>query len=155
MNDVVINILKQAVRAYLHDSVAKSHVEYAIDLIRAGQIQEAIITPDMHSEEFDFNSLIDSDNYETVTGLKVTIDKILKDITGTTVLGIGGTLVVRGVRLRIVWDPLGNVLEYKRITKLFSPCEKFTLQNLFEGATTDMFRLVSVQRIEKTKEINQ
>lgn len=153
---VVLKLLKNSLDMGKCDSIVKYGIQEAIRELEGNheyfQIQEKIISSDIIFEEFDFNKLIKSDNYETVTGLKVTIDKILKDVTGTTVLGIGGTLVVRGIRLRIVWDPMGNVLEYKRIARILSPFRAFTLQNIFEGATSDMFRLVNVQRIEKSKE---
>lgn len=149
-NDVILDMLKVALRSTEEDGDTYRILKNMISYIKEYQpyigAVDKVILPDVVFNEFDFSEMIGSDKYETVTGLKVHIDKILKDVTGTTVLGIGGTLVVRGIRIRIVWDPMGNVLEYKRITSLLSPFRKFDLHSLFAEATTDMFRLVLIQK---------
>lgn len=152
-NDIILNVLGMALQSVKKESSAFVQIKYAIRLLEESKpyclSSDKIITPEMSFDEFDFNQLLKSDGYETITGLRVKIDKIIKDITGTTVLGISGTLVVRGIRLRVVWDPMGNVMEYKRIMGLLSPYRRFCLQNLCDDATTDMFRLVQVQKVEK------
>lgn len=105
-----------------------------------------MIFPEFTQEEFNFDSLIGNDSYHTITGLPVNIDRIIRDVTATTVVAISGTMVLRGVKLRGVWDMYGNILEYKKTLQLFTPFSK-SLENLFEGTTEDLFQLVHVQKI--------
>ena len=109
-----------------------------------------MLFPEFNNIEFDFDSLIDNPNYQTVCGLNVRIDKIMRDLTGTTVVGVSGTMVLKGVRVRGVWDMYGNILEGKKMVSLF--CPKSIMQsvdNLFNGTTQAMMRLVKVQLLEK------
>lgn len=105
-----------------------------------------MIFSEFTQQEFDFNSLIGNDHYQTITGLSVKIDRIIRDITATTVLAISGTMVLRGVKLRGVWDMYGNILEYKKTLNLLSP-KGYSFDKLFEGTTEDLFRLVHMQKI--------
>ncbi|WP_293666547.1 hypothetical protein [uncultured Parabacteroides sp.] len=152
-NEVILSMIEAALRSSEKDCDTYRILRNTMNYIKEYQpyfgAVDKVLLPDVVFNEFDFSEMIGSDKYETVTGLKVHIDKILKDVTGTTVLGIGGTLVVRGIRIRIVWDPMGNVLEYKRIASLLSPYKKFDLHSLFAEATTDMFRLVLIQNRKK------
>lgn len=152
-NDLILTALGMALDSVEENSCVYSRIKYAIRLLEESKPyhipSDKIIIPEMSFEEFDFNQLLKPNSVETITGVPVKIDKIIRDITSTTILGISGTLVVRGIRLRIVWDPMGNVMEYKRIMGLLSPYRRFCLQNLCDDATTDMFRLVQVQKIEK------
>lgn len=149
-NDEILDMLKVALRSTEEDGdtyrILKNMISYMKEYQPYIAVKDKVILPDLVFDEFDFSSMLGSNEYETVTGLTVRIDKILKDVTDTTVLGIGGTLVVRGIRIRIVWDPMGNVLEYKRIASLLSPSRKLDLSSLFVEATTDMFRLVKVKK---------
>jgi hypothetical protein len=58
-----------------------------------------MLFPEMGTAEFDFNTMLGDKSYHTVCGLPVKVDKILRDTTKTTVLGISGTMIVRGVIL--------------------------------------------------------
>lgn len=95
--------------------------------------------------EFDYNTMIGDKSYHTVCGLPVKIDKIMRDVTKTTVLGISGTMVVRGVKIRGVWDCYGNIMECKKSLCLTSPSSLWVnIDNVFQNTTEAMFRLVSV-----------
>lgn len=98
--------------------------------------------------EFDYNSMLNNKSYYTVCGLPVKVDKILRDVTKTTVLGISGTMVVRGVKIRGVWDCYGNIMECQKTLQLTSPrCLFANIDNIFSGTTESMFRLVSVEKL--------
>lgn len=99
-------------------------------------------------QEFDFSSLIGNKEYATISGLPVNIDRIIRDITQTTVVAISGTMIIRGVKVRGVWDMCGNIIEFKKIFKLFMP-KGYDLDVLFSNTGSDIFRLVHVQKIEK------
>lgn len=101
-----------------------------------------------NQREFDFDSLIGNQNYAVIIGLPVKIDRIIRDITQTTVLGVSGTMVIRGVVVRGVWDMFGNILEFKKTMSLLSPF-KIDCLSLFSDTTEEMFRLVHVQESAK------
>ena len=55
--------------------------------------------------------------------IPVKVDKILYDLTGETCIGISGTFIMKGVKIRGVWDSVGNILHFnvktnKRIIRL-------------------------------------
>lgn len=107
-----------------------------------------MIFPEIGSREFDFNSILGDKSYQTTCGLPVKVDRILRDTTKTTVLGISGTMVVRGVRIRGVWDCFGNIMECRKTLQLTTPRELLAnVENIFEGTTESMFRLVSVEEL--------
>lgn len=97
--------------------------------------------------EFDFNSIKSSDKYQIMAGVSVKIDRILRNITGETVVGVSGTMVLRGVKLRCVWDYLGNIVEVKRMFRLFSNKE-CDLQIITETIDTSLFNLVKVDEVQ-------
>lgn len=104
-----------------------------------------LIPEPKNSEDFDFEKLKSSTNIETVCGLPVRIDKVLRDITGTMTIGISGTLHVRGARLRGVWDCFGNPIDFKRTIAFYTPAKLLcSVESLFTGTTKEMFKLVSV-----------
>ena len=107
-----------------------------------------MLFPELSTQEFDFNSMLGDKSYQTVCGCPVKIDKILRDTTKTTVLGISGTMVVRGVKIRGVWDCYGNIMECQKTLQLTSPHFMLAnINNIFRGTTESMFRLVSVQSL--------
>lgn len=112
---------------------------------------------DDSAEEFDFDSILGDSSLQTVCGCRVTIDKILRDITKTTVLGVSGTMILRGVRIRGVWDTRGNIIECRKMLRLTSPKSMFvSIDNLLQGNTESMFRLVSVSSLGTTqKELHE
>lgn len=107
-------------------------------------MNDVMIFPDLNQTEFDYNSLLKSKKIETVTGIPVKIDKIIRDITDTTVLAVGGTMVMQGTRVRAIWDLQGNVIEYKRMRNFLLPRNNWTLSI---NGNEDMLRLVSVENI--------
>lgn len=107
-----------------------------------------MIFPELNQEEFDFNSLLNSKDYAVLAGIPVKIDRIIRDITQTTVVAISGTMIMKGVKVRGVWDMYGNIVEFKKTLKLFIP-NGYDLNVLFSDTTNEMFRLVHVQKIEK------
>ena len=103
---------------------------------------------ELSAQEFNFDSMLGDKSYQTVCGCPVKIDKIIRDTTKTTVLGISGTMVVRGVKIRGVWDCYGNIMECQKTLQLTSPrCMLANINNIFRGTTESMFRLVSVQSL--------
>lgn len=113
------------------------------------ETKNIIFFQDLNNQrEFDFDSLIGNQNYAVIIGLPVKIDRIIRDITQTTVLGVSGTMVIRGVVARGVWDMFGNILEFKKTMSLLSPF-KIDCLSLFSDTTEEMFRLVHVQESAK------
>lgn len=107
-----------------------------------------MLFPELSAQEFNFDSMLGDKSYQTVCGCPVKIDKIIRDTTKTTVLGISGTMIVRGVKIRGVWDCYGNVMECQKTLQLTSPrCMLANINNIFRGTTESMFRLVSVQSL--------
>ena len=78
-----------------------------------------MIFPEINQEEFDFDKLLNNRDYKTISGLSVKIDRIIRDITQTTVIAVSGTMVVRGVKVRAVWDMYGNIVSCKEYLSLF------------------------------------
>lgn len=109
-----------------------------------------LLIPELGQQEFDFNSMIGDKSYTTIAGIPVKIDRIIRDITKTTVIAISGTMSLRGVKVRGVWDMYGNIVRCKEIMSLFVPKSLITnIYTLFEGTTPDVFKLVSVQNVNK------
>lgn len=107
-----------------------------------------MLFPELSTQEFDFNTMLGDKSYQTICGCPVKVDKILRDTTKTTVLGVSGTMVVRGVKIRGVWDCYGNIMECHKTLQLTSPrCMLANIDNIFRGTTESMFRLVSVQSL--------
>lgn len=104
-----------------------------------------MLFPEIRTAEFNFDTMLGDKSYQTICGCPVRIDKILRDTTKTTVLGVSGTMVVRGVKIRGVWDCYGNIMECQKTLQLTSPrCMLANIDNIFRGTTESMFRLVSV-----------
>ena len=111
-----------------------------------------MLIPEISQQEFDFDTMIGDKSYTTLAGLPVKIDRIIRDVTKTTVIAISGIMTLRGVKIRGVWDMYGNIVRCKEIISLFVPKSFFTnIHNLFEGTTPDMFNLVSIQPFDKDK----
>lgn len=111
-------------------------------------IQNFAIFPELGQSEFNFNAIVASNNYATISGLKVNIDKIYRDVTQTTVLAISGTMVINGVKVRGVWDPNGNIIEFKKMLQVFTPKAWLAdLNQIFSNTTANIFRLVHVQNV--------
>lgn len=107
-----------------------------------------MLFPEIGTAEFDFDTMLGDKSYHTVCGLPVKIDKILRDTTKTSVIGISGTMIVRGVKIRGVWDPYGNIMECQKTLCLTSPRRMWAnIENVFSNTTENMFRLVSVERL--------
>ena len=106
-----------------------------------------MLFPEQWNEEFDFDILGDK-SYHTVCGIPVKVDRVIRDVTKTTVIGISGTMVIHGIKIRGVWDSLGNIMECRKTLQLTSPHSMFAnIDNLFAGTTESMFRLVSVDKV--------
>lgn len=104
--------------------------------------------PDHDQTEFDFDSLIKADNLMTICGIKVKIDRIYRDLTGTTVLAVSGIVVIRGIRLRGVWDALGNIIEIKKSLPLLFPKGLLVdLNNLFTPSMESSMQLVRCENV--------
>ena len=98
-----------------------------------------------YNKEFDFDSIIGDNSYSTISGIHVDIDRIIRDITKTTVIAISGTMIIRGVKIRGVWDIFGNIIKCKSLFSLFAPRGMFVnIYNLFDGITEDLLQLVNV-----------
>lgn len=111
-------------------------------------INNLALFPELGTAEFDFNTMLGDKSYHTVCGLPVKVDKILRDTTKTTVLGISGTMIVRGVKIRGVWDCYGNIMECQKTLQLTSPrCLLANINSIFSNTTESMFRLVSVEKL--------
>lgn len=112
-----------------------------------------MIFKEADGKEFDFDSMIGRDGYATLSGTPVKIDRIIRDITQTTVIAISGTFVLKGVKVRGVWDMFGNIVEAKKILELLSP-KSFTacLDNLFGNYPNELFNLVHIQDVNKQNE---
>lgn len=101
-------------------------------------------------KEFDFNSMIGDNSYATLSGIPVKIDRIIRNVTRTTVIAISGTFVLRGVKVRGVWDMFGNIIEAKKMLELLS-LKSFTacLEDLFGCYPNELFNLVNIQEANK------
>ena len=108
---------------------------------------QMMLFPELRREEFDFDSMIGDKSYATLSGIPVRIDRVMRDLTKTTVVAVSGVMTLRGVKVRGVWDMYGNIVRCKQMLSLFVPKSLFTsVDSLFEGTTSDMFQLVSVER---------
>lgn len=112
-------------------------------------MKELMIFPDLNQTEFDYDNLLKSKKIETVTGIPVTIDKIIRDLTGTTVLAVGGTMVMRGTKVRAVWNLAGQIIEYKKMRRFLLPSNKWNIE--LDG-NEDMLQIVSVENISREEE---
>lgn len=109
-----------------------------------------MIFPDLNQEEFDFNSLVGNKQYGIMAGIPVKIDRIIRDVTQTTVIAVSGTMVLKGVKMRGVWDMYGNIVEFKKTFSLLTP-KGFSMDALFSSATDRMFQLVHIQQLDKAE----
>lgn len=101
------------------------------------------------SKEFDFEG-IKHTNACLIIGIPVKIDRIIYDITHTTVIGISGTFVLRGVKIRGTWDPFGNPLNIKRCLTLLSPL-RVDLADIVTAADEPFLKLVCVDELGEKK----
>lgn len=108
-----------------------------------------MIFPELTQCEFDFDTMIDAKGYATITNIPVYIDRIIRDLTKTTVIGVSGTMVVHGTKIRGVWDVYGNVIECKNILSIFSPKSWIVnVDRIFENTSSNMFRLVHITELK-------
>lgn len=96
--------------------------------------------------EFDFRSLKKDNDIQTITGIPVKIDKVMYDLCGETALAVSGTLVIKGVKLRGVWDTMGNPMDFKKIISLRNAF--IDLRDMFSGYDSQYFKLVKVKEID-------
>lgn len=108
--------------------------------------ENIMIFPEVNQKEFDFNTLKKDNSMSLIIGIPVKIDRIYKDITNTTVVAISGTFVVKGVKIRGVWNPIGNIMEFKRTFSLLTS-SKYDWDSLLGNATKDMFQLVHCEEL--------
>ena len=109
--------------------------------------ENLMLFPELNEREFDFDSIIGDNSYATMGGIPVKIDRILRDVTKTTVLAISGTMIIRGVKVRGVWDMYGNIMECTSILSLFAPKSLFmNINTLFQGISERVLQLVSVKK---------
>lgn len=107
---------------------------------------DLMLFPVSSQQEFDFDTMVGDKSYATIVGIPVKIDRIIRDVTKTTVVGISGTMVLRGVKVRGLWDMYGNIVKCRELMSLFTPKSLFAnINTLFEGTSSDMFRLVSIE----------
>ena len=112
--------------------------------------ENLMIFPELAQGEFDVKKMVNNPNYTTLCGLPVKIDRILRDVTQTTVVGFSGTMVIRGIKVRGVWDAYGNIIECKKTLNLLTPRQLFAcVDGIFSETTPSMFQLVHAQQIEK------
>lgn len=105
---------------------------------------------EINEKEFDFDSLIGEKGYALLSGIPVKIDRIIRDVTRTTVIAISGTFVLKGVKIRGVWDMFGNIVEVERMLTLLSPRSYYS--NLFKEIgdyPKNLFNLVHIQEVGK------
>lgn len=99
---------------------------------------------------FDFTSMLGDESYYTASGLPVTIDRVLRDVTKTTVLGVSGTMIVNGDKVRCAWDCYGNIIEFKKVQQITHlGCTFFETDGASYDTSKSMFRLVSVESLKK------
>jgi hypothetical protein len=95
---------------------------------------------------FDFESLKQNSKVQTVMNIPVKVDKVLYDLTGETCVGISGTFVFKGIRVRGVWDSLGNLLNFEKTGIMFGWEKQF--EKMFYGCTDNMFRLLTFKEVK-------
>ena len=105
-----------------------------------------IIYPELEGVDFDYDSIINGKNFETVTGIPVKIDKIIRDITGETVLAVSGTMSLNGTRVRAIWNLGGQIIEYRRFRNFLMPFKNWSVNMQLDE---DMFQLVKVEKLDK------
>lgn len=109
-----------------------------------------------NQNEFDFNLLKGNNEYATICGLKVKIDRIIRDITQTTVIGVSGTFVVRGVKVRSTWDAFGNIMEATKCRNYLSPSYyKLDVSDIFKDVNPAMLQLVNIKELEQVQQPQQ
>lgn len=112
-----------------------------------------MLLPETDSQEFDFDSMLGDESYQTISGIRVKIDKVIRDVTKTTVIGVSGVMIVKGVKIRGVWDCYGQILECRKMLELSVPKNMFkSLDNIFCGAPESMFRLVNVKETAQSQD---
>ena len=117
------------------------------------QKSSPMLFPEIGTAEFDFDTMLTDKSYHTICGCPVRIDRILRDTTKTTVLGVSGTMVVRGVKIRGVWDCFGNIMECRKMLRFTTPGSMLTsVDHIFSDTTESMFRLVSVATLADKNE---
>lgn len=95
---------------------------------------------------FDFHTLKKNPKVQTVMNIPVKVDKVLFDLTGETCVGVSGTFVMKGIRVRGIWDTCGNILHFKKTGILFN--WKDTFDKIFCECNESMFQLVTFKEIE-------
>ena len=98
------------------------------------------------TKPFDFNLLTKNKNIQTIMNVPVKIDKVLYDLTGETAIGVSGTFIMKGVKVRGVWDSLGNILNFEKTGILFNWEKQF--EKMFAGTKDSMFQLCVYKDIE-------
>jgi len=96
--------------------------------------------------EINFEKLKKHRNTTTIVGIPVQIDKVLYDLSGETVIGVTGTLTIKGTKLRAVWDIMGNILEFKSMGVLKGWFVNF--EKIFAGLSENMFSLVIAKPLD-------
>lgn len=104
-----------------------------------------IIYPELKSGDFDYDSILNGKNFETITGIPVKIDKIIRDITGEAVLAISGTMSLQGTRIRAVWNLSGQILEYRRFRNFLMPFKNWSVNMQLDE---DMLQLVNIEKLD-------
>lgn len=93
--------------------------------------------------------MLKSNNYRCFFGGKVKIDRIIRDLSQETVIGVSGIINIRGVKMRGYWDCFGNIMEFRSIFIFTRPKSWIVnMDDIFKGTSKDMFRLVHVEEIE-------
>ncbi len=105
------------------------------------------------TKPFDFERLKKT-NASLIIGIPVKIDRIIYDITRTTVIAISGTFVLRGVKIRGNWDPMGNPLDIKRCLTLLSPLRE-NLTSIFKATDENLLKLVCVDELRDNQEMKK
>jgi len=100
--------------------------------------------------EVNFDKLKKNRNTTTIMGVPVKIDKVLYDLSGETIIGLTGTLSIKGTKLRAVWDIMGNILEFRNMGILRGWNTNF--RKIFEGLNENMFNLVISKPLDDESE---
>lgn len=147
-DDIIFQIYSNDVDDSLCDIENKRNIRKRTSVTFMGKNMNnaPILIPELsYNKEFDFDSIIGDNSYSTISGIHVNIDRIMRDITKTSVIAISGTMIIRGVKIRGVWDVCGNIMKCKSLFSLFAPRSIFTnINNLFDGITGDMLQLVNI-----------
>lgn len=101
-------------------------------------------------QDFDYNTVIKNKNYRTLFGSPVKIDRIIRDVTGATVLGVSGIMKIKGSTVRGVWDVNGNIMKLRECISIFTPISLFgSIDRLLVGTTESIFQLVNVEEVKE------